>query len=739
MGHTIETYSLSELKKISSPGKVVPSIFWAIPVGRWEYNNIERLWEFFTSDRINYCNKYGLLLVKNIRERQGNSSKTDLSNLSAKIEELLPGGNVTNYDVTSCNSQQLLILSGSYPQPGWGLLIEIEQFNNLENIISHTIKATFNENELNLYNETTNLYYRWREIVSKKPILPIIDNLDKSSILLNELLKEITEFLKQDKSNEYNKNSLNKIVKLFRDNPSLKYSDEYSLICTYDNDLLVIALAIKGMNNTYESNILNDKINDFIKNHDPYNNNYFKSETNDSLKKILSAINRNLNKLDNIEDFVNWPDNIYNNYICDIINYLKNLSVNLIMDLKKNEIERNEILQTHQENYKKWKVINEESRIKFDKKLKELLMIHSQLSSKFLLKLELTQNNTKQVLSWDPTRMVGWKLFQHLSERRFNLIDLVSTITELYPDLTIDSNHEIHTIIVNGSLFTDYVHYIAKSKPSNNPRDIVIELIKALLNQSDINSIISNYESGFISTDKTSSVEKLLTYFGWKSENNRKEITLAECIVMNDGKECLKDNLTGNDLRIIIESFIKDLIYTLIYKSKIEDDTTFWNVIFNYKEDYRKTHSWWKDEINQLMIGSGLIIIKALLNYIEYEKLDIVESFMKYLAKFSDLNKLSHHNPQGIELSEFIDPIMKTLQLTHSFITEMPWHFKQIQQNGNFPIVVTGSAWSHSHREDRQLSFILWEDNPRNINKQLLIWNPSKLNPVMPDAIILAK
>ena len=64
MGYKIETYSLAELNRISTPGKVVPALFWVIPVGQWDSYELEKLWHHFTR-RESICNELGLMLVKN--------------------------------------------------------------------------------------------------------------------------------------------------------------------------------------------------------------------------------------------------------------------------------------------------------------------------------------------------------------------------------------------------------------------------------------------------------------------------------------------------------------------------------------------------------------------------------------------------------------------------------------------------------------------------------------------------
>jgi hypothetical protein len=62
----------------------------------------------------------------------------------------------------------------------------------------------------------------------------------------------------------------------------------------------------------------------------------------------------------------------------------------------------------------------------------------------------------------------------------------------------------------------------------------------------------------------------------------------------------------------------------------------------------------------------------------------------------------------------------------------MPWHFSPFQKNGILPVVYTGRAWSHSYPVEKQISLILWDSN--NSSKEMLIWNPDKRNPVMPNA-----
>ncbi len=63
MGYLTEKYTNEELNKISIPGRVVPSLFWLIPIGKWDNGDLDRLWRHFTEDQ-SICNKIGLMIVK---------------------------------------------------------------------------------------------------------------------------------------------------------------------------------------------------------------------------------------------------------------------------------------------------------------------------------------------------------------------------------------------------------------------------------------------------------------------------------------------------------------------------------------------------------------------------------------------------------------------------------------------------------------------------------------------------
>ena len=52
MGQYIEEYSWEELGRIRIPGRSVPALFWALPVGEWEPTKLSEFWDYFVLDRL---------------------------------------------------------------------------------------------------------------------------------------------------------------------------------------------------------------------------------------------------------------------------------------------------------------------------------------------------------------------------------------------------------------------------------------------------------------------------------------------------------------------------------------------------------------------------------------------------------------------------------------------------------------------------------------------------------------
>ena len=114
MGCPIESYSVGALGRVSLPGQAAPSLFWAIPIGRWKKPDLESLWSHFMEGR-GSCHTLGLLVAKKAKHSPNPSDDAFVE--AGFLRDLIPGE--IKIDCLDQNKPfGLLILSGAYPQPG---------------------------------------------------------------------------------------------------------------------------------------------------------------------------------------------------------------------------------------------------------------------------------------------------------------------------------------------------------------------------------------------------------------------------------------------------------------------------------------------------------------------------------------------------------------------------------------------------------------------------------------------
>jgi len=72
MGYEVKNYDLGEIIQLKERGNIIPSLFWAIPIGKWPAGDLHTLWYKFTEEpNRSVCAEVGLLLVKNISKTSG--------------------------------------------------------------------------------------------------------------------------------------------------------------------------------------------------------------------------------------------------------------------------------------------------------------------------------------------------------------------------------------------------------------------------------------------------------------------------------------------------------------------------------------------------------------------------------------------------------------------------------------------------------------------------------------------
>ena len=747
MGYRINTYSITELNKLTSPGSVVPALFWAIPLGNWNYNDLDNLWRLFTDEgfntknRYSFCKTLGLLLVKNNFDTK-NDIKANLSSITGKLEDLLPEGINTIYkqnefDSDNNISNKFLVLTGNYPQPGWGLFVNATNYINFLNELELFLNEFYFETK-QIFEKTQNDYHYWKKIKIAKPIKESAENSKRIIVLLDNIIPEINRFEAEVISKTYDIFRYEIINKHLREFSSEDINDIIKPFNEIFDDNIIFSMIIMRLlyKDGVSKNDLNSLIKSFSNEHDKQKNNLFKLDAikNSTYKRLLgSHILKRKDKLNLDADCVLFYEQYYKQNITFVSQKYSELISKINSFYIKTKISIEDIEKTYDANTKNWIRKTENLRLIFQESIENILNQYNIHSYRFLYQLEnrlRNRNYTVKSFSWDPPRMVGWKLLASgLEIENYNVTEYIKSKIPDFPKYLHESLNEIP---IDGNSFTDYIHYYSIHKSNQTPRLACKEILSKILRSSEIRNILSNNSPTDISDDK---IELVLNHFGWPSIENE-NIPLAAFIERNGEQLFLNSTFNPNKLRTSLENFCKDLIDILI--SKIGFDSEQIHNLIKYEiaidslyDNYKRKKNWHNFISSIELYGASQILARLLVKgypTVNHKNLLDNINFVR-----NQTNQGSHDNPQfNIDKSKIAESILLILSATQDIISEMPWHFTPLQKNGILPYVLTGRAWSHSFPNEKQISVILWDSV--NTSNELLIWNPDKKNPVMPNA-----
>ena len=124
MGMRLRAYTAADLRSISLPGRTLPALFWAVPLAPWKEDDLEQHWHAFTNGE-SALKRLGLFLAPATSgDTEGQSPlRAGASRLGAVVSEVVPTEYVTGRLAGESQPYPLLLLSGAYPEPGWGVAI----------------------------------------------------------------------------------------------------------------------------------------------------------------------------------------------------------------------------------------------------------------------------------------------------------------------------------------------------------------------------------------------------------------------------------------------------------------------------------------------------------------------------------------------------------------------------------------------------------------------------------------
>jgi hypothetical protein len=447
-------------------------------------------------------------------------------------------------------------------------------------------------------------------------------------------------------------------------------------------------------------------------------------------------------KIDKISEFLDGLDYILSGDNFQEVNKLSRELNPLIKELKylkesgavKNKLtleeDRDESLNNRVEWEKKFDKVNKSQlplKIKFFEKIVNVLPA-------FFIDLEKQFRNSTEIVFWDEMNMISWKAVTGIKQQK-TVGDFLFFLKEILL-VEVDNSSIDNDIYLDGDIFYDYFHYLltVKTFKFNDKRDIAKKILQYFRLDERKQILLSLGQPIEMANDQNI----FLNLLGWQEPELKNYDTSIMSFFIKENDAYILNNAsreTWSSLRESMESYLKDLIKIL--SSEITNDNSeLYLIIRNADGEFRfNFEPNWNKEIEKITIGPAARIIKALgntwnstLNWVD------LYSTISKIGKLLNENR-NHHSDIirrddliAIEITPYFNQLFKLVKL--NFKT-MPWHFIPNSSIWSFPSVYSGIAWSHDEIEKREIKIVHSDTNQIEFNKMILIWNPSKINPVM--------
>ena len=755
MGYRIDSYKRDELRKIALPGQAVSTLFWVLPMGRWNTGELDRWWEHFTRHP-GTCQALGLLLVRDHSARADRKSEqsADLQKGLAAIDggslaDLIPEAERhTQYDkYRSHRGKSLLIFSGAYPQPGWGVMLDLKQGNDdpdsVEQLLKNAVLASCGAAGLASIQGASQAYHSREKVRSHQPSEPekpaeleglSLGLADFDSLLamlatgsvpeLESAVARVRNVFKCDTAIDPSPdgslwNDLNGRLRILRDLSGPASHDPSALVSLWEafhgrppeeRDAHLQGLAPREIALLKKIRHLSETWPDFnVGNLDRFLANDFRAD----LKK-------------RIEEAIRAP--------------IETLEFRLAEVSGTYEMAR----QRHESQLTDWKEKRRESEASYRAALGPATTAQWELGPKFLMEVESAcreSGTPVRSITWDPARMIGWKL--HVSKPGLQPRHLVMAANSVLGTSISESGIAAPGNEFSGSLFADYAYFVSISAKRLSPWLATRNLMIKLLSLAELDELAGTPAGPELlpQVNEQDLAERLLQKWGWEQPPEDATRSLAACIATSaNGKATLATTL--NETRVSFEGFVKDLCRVTVSNLGWPASDMKQQLSIHCPAYRWTTRDGWSEESSMLSAGAALVLLTDLVPLAFPNQLDLSDADQFWrLCKtlLSDLNRGSHHppppSPTPEELCNCADLIASICAAVGRIIGEMPWHLSPTQTFGTEPTIVTGYAWSHSHPEERLIRVILSE--ARQPSKRLLVWNKTLTNPVMTDAVIV--
>lgn len=752
MGYRIDSYTRDELGKISLPGRAVSTLFWVLPVGPWRPNELDRWWNHFTRTG-GVCHDLGLLLVKDhghpVAQESGQTAnlRTSLAEASGgNLLEMIPEAQ-HHSPVHRRNRKSLLVLSGAFPQPGWGVLVpvskQLQEPEAAEELINQVITASCDETSLDSIRIAARAYRVRQEVAQGVPrppkSPPEIDELKRASESLHAMMAEVESATGKDL--ERAATTARQVIDRHLD-ASQRPGDGFwkdlfgrirlireLTVATRDGDP-----GLEALWNEYESRTEEERAGHLAQLHPKHAA---------ALKKLL-FLRKSWPELEvaGLEVFLATTYRLDLKVRVDTVIPAATESIDSCLkdQLGEHELALDRVRHQGAARIKRL----QEAEAVLRSALNEATVAQWELGPSFLMALERKcreHGTAARSVTWDPARMVGWKL--HVSQPGLKPKHLVMAVNSVLGTQITELGISPPGNEFSGSLFADYAYFTSISAKRLTPWHATRNLLLRLLNVGQLDALAGDRtdSQSLPFEGEQELAEQVLRNWGWEQPLEDATRPLAACL---DGitEETASLLTSPNDTRVSFEGFLKDLCRVTIAHLGWRESEMSENLAVHCP-DYRwTTRDGWFGESAKLTAGSAVVLLKDLVPLGFPGQLDSTESdelWKSCQELLKELNRGSHHPPPPPptedELRNYAKAITRIIQSVAKAIGEMPWHLKPTQTFGSDPTIVTGYAWSHSHPEERLIRVIL--PKTPEAPSDLLVWNKTLTNPVMTDAIVI--
>jgi len=430
-----------------------------------------------------------------------------------------------------------------------------------------------------------------------------------------------------------------------------------------------------------------------------------------------------------------WYDKLYKEFM----EYFNTSLSNLYIIKGKLDADFNILYENYKELLKVWKKEKDNTLLFYRNEVNHLIELDWYGAPDFLIAVQKEFNQTASIISWDEIRMIGWKITAAL--KIIEVADVAAKIIMVF-GIQIDRDILTKRSRMDGSYFSDLLHFVVDSDKDSfaDKRELTIKLLSELLRESEKISIYEYYN--ITSVNGEFQIDEMLTKLGWTKKMKPYAVSLESFFEDKNEKFSLKSSLNGNDLRICLESYTKDIIAVIVSNLEKQNEALY-SIIKESFPEFRETQSGrWVDELKGFKLGSAPFIIYALgkeWKPAEEQDWNKIKESLRHATTY--LNELSHLNNLDTSIDSIIPDLSETLagliKTVNKILTEMPWHFYPQAVRGKFPSIITGKAWCHNFKEQKTIRVLNWGES--GDSGPCLVWNPSKRNPIMTDCKIISK